>query len=55
MNMHFGFRYNCVRNISHSMTNSARCYNKRPVAPLDQFHRRTVATRLDATASPINP
>jgi hypothetical protein len=50
INVLFGFRYSSVRNISHSMTNSTRCYNKRPLGPLDPSHRRIVTTRLDASS-----
>jgi hypothetical protein len=51
--VYFGFRYNCVWNLPHSIRNSARCYNKSPVVPLAASHRWIVATRLDATSSPL--
>jgi len=54
-NIYFGFRYSFVWNLSYSVKNSARCYNKLPVVLLAPSYRRTVATRLEATTWRLAP
>jgi len=54
-NVYFGFRYSFVWNLSYSVKNSARCYNKLPVVLLAPSYRRTVATRLEATTWRLAP